>query len=104
MPGLTAPSDYSQEPPRHPSLSVNAKASQFIILFLSLCSPIFANSKYQSSLRFFLFPLRHRSMRSHRVRRWFPPTYSVSVSGLLERPKQIMMKDIWLVCVCVCLV
>jgi len=25
MPGLTAPSDYSKEPPRHPSLQINAK-------------------------------------------------------------------------------
>lgn len=25
MPGLTAPSDYSLEPPRHPCLQINAK-------------------------------------------------------------------------------
>jgi hypothetical protein len=27
MPGLTAPSDYAEEPPRHPALKINAKVS-----------------------------------------------------------------------------
>ena len=27
MPGLTAPSDYAEEPPRHPDLKINAKVS-----------------------------------------------------------------------------
>lgn len=34
MPGLTAPSDYSKEPPRHPSLQINSK----VINHLSLSS------------------------------------------------------------------
>ncbi|KOM56264.1 hypothetical protein LR48_Vigan10g215600 [Vigna angularis] len=41
MPGLTAPSDYSQEPPRHPSLLINAKASQFTIPFSLRVSQFF---------------------------------------------------------------
>lgn len=27
MPGLTAPSDYAEEPPRHPALKINSKVS-----------------------------------------------------------------------------
>lgn len=40
MPGLLAPSDYSQEPPRHPSLVINAKVNQVIPL-ASLLSLIY---------------------------------------------------------------
>lgn len=42
MPGLTAPSDYSKEPPRHPSLQINSKAQPnplFLFFFLSFLPP-----------------------------------------------------------------
>lgn len=34
MPGLTAPFDYSQEPPRHPTLLVNSKVCPFLKLLI----------------------------------------------------------------------
>ncbi|WVZ13482.1 hypothetical protein V8G54_011048, partial [Vigna mungo] len=108
MPGLTAPSDYSQEPPRHPSLLINAKASQFTIPF-SHCVPQFFQTLLTNRHRVFPFSvsdaiqcgatafclgclLRHlfRFLLQEESR------YSVFVSGLLERPKQLMMKDIWM--------
>lgn len=36
MPGLSGPDDYSQEPPRHPCLHINAKASFPFVLFNSI--------------------------------------------------------------------
>ena len=33
MPGLKAPSNYSNEPPRHPCLQINSKASLFFFAF-----------------------------------------------------------------------
>lgn len=33
MPGLRGPSDYSKEPPRHPSLKINAKVQSHSRLF-----------------------------------------------------------------------
>lgn len=33
MSGLRAPSDYSQEPPRHPSLIVNSQVNSLILFY-----------------------------------------------------------------------
>ncbi|TKY45307.1 Sulfite oxidase [Spatholobus suberectus] len=113
MPGLTAPSDYSQDPPRHPSLLINAKA----FIPFSLRSPIFPNAKYQLFLLCFSQePFNAEPPRSALVASYVTPSdffykrnhgpipivedinsrYSVFVSGLVERPKQLFMKDIWL--------
>ena len=31
MPGMIAPSDYSQEPARHPALKINAKVTMLVV-------------------------------------------------------------------------
>ncbi|XP_027925043.1 sulfite oxidase [Vigna unguiculata] len=86
MPGLTAPSDYSQEPPRHPSLLINAK------------TPFNAEPPRSALVASYVTPSDFFYKRNHGpipivedINR-----YSVFVSGLLERPRQIMMKDIWM--------
>ncbi|KAL2564594.1 hypothetical protein AAZV13_19G055600 [Glycine max] len=86
MPGLTAPSDYSQEPPRHSSLLINAK------------EPFNAEPPRAALVASYVTPSDFFYKRNHgpipiveNINR-----YSVNVSGLVERPKQLFMKDIWM--------
>ncbi|KAF2563408.1 hypothetical protein F2Q70_00018026 [Brassica cretica] len=65
MPGIRGPSDYSQEPSRDPSLKINAKASP----------PFFFD--FVSDLLF--------------IRFW---GYSLSVTGLIDNPTKLFIKDI----------
>ncbi|CAA6667884.1 unnamed protein product [Spirodela intermedia] len=64
MPGLRAPSDYSQEPARHPALKINAKE-----------------------------PFNAEPPRAALVASYVTP-YRVSICGLVEKPKQLSMDEI----------
>lgn len=82
MPGVRGPSDYSREPPRHPSLQINAKASLFFFFFF-----------FCNSIQFHFFDsiwihiqnqsinCRNLSMRSHRVQLWFRRTWLLWISS-----------------------
>ncbi|KAK7380836.1 hypothetical protein VNO78_33355 [Psophocarpus tetragonolobus] len=85
MAGLTAPSDYSQDPPRHPSLLINAK------------QPFNAEPPRSALVASYVTPSHFFYKRNHApipivqdIHR-----YSVFLSGLVECPKQLFMKDIW---------
>ncbi|KAM7267797.1 hypothetical protein ACFE04_009963 [Oxalis oulophora] len=79
MPGLRAPSDYSQEPPRHPSLEpFNAEPPRSLLI-----------SSYVTPVHLFY-------KRNHGP---IPivddiQSYYVVISGLIDNPKKIFMKDI----------
>lgn len=84
MPGLTAPSDYSNEPPRHPSLQINSK------------EPFNAEPPRVALVSSYVTPVELFYKRNHgpipvvdAIER-----YSVSVVGLVENPKKLFMKDI----------
>ncbi|KAK7260611.1 hypothetical protein RIF29_26809 [Crotalaria pallida] len=84
MPGLTAPSDYSTDPPRHPSLQINSK------------EPFNAEPPRSALVSSYLTPADLFYKRNHGpvpivddIER-----YSVSLSGLVENPKQLFMNDI----------
>ncbi|TXG54868.1 hypothetical protein EZV62_020124 [Acer yangbiense] len=142
MPGLTAPSDYALEPPRHPALQINAKVFLFIyfILFLFFLFIAFFNinfrissvccMKYLSNLSFlieyscvnFIFgglvlwmqqPFNAEPPRSALISSYVTPVdffykrnhgpipivedvekYYFSITGLIENPKDLFMKDI----------
>ncbi|CAJ2663493.1 unnamed protein product [Trifolium pratense] len=84
MPGLTAPSDYSKEPPRHPSLQINAK------------EPFNAEPNRLALIASYVTPSDFFYKRNHGP---IPivediDRYSVVISGLLEHSKQLFMKDI----------
>ncbi|KAL0377292.1 UNVERIFIED_CONTAM: Sulfite oxidase [Sesamum radiatum] len=81
MPGLTAPSDYAQEPPRHPALVVNSKlAESAAVPFLSL-NP-FLRCDYAKNVLG-----GENKMKSI--------LYSFYITGLIGNPKELFMKDIW---------
>ncbi|KAK4282253.1 hypothetical protein QN277_013651 [Acacia crassicarpa] len=84
MPGLTAPSDYSLEPPRHPSLLINAK------------TPFNAEPPRSALISSYLTPSDFFYKRNHGpipivddIERYF-----ISISGLIENSKSLFMKDI----------
>ncbi|KAG6602667.1 Sulfite oxidase, partial [Cucurbita argyrosperma subsp. sororia] len=84
MPGLIAPSDYSQEPPRHPCLRINAK------------EPFNAEPPRSVLISSYVTPVDFFYKRNHgpiplvdNIER-----YSVSLNGLIENPKELFMKDI----------
>ncbi|XLR69973.1 hypothetical protein HN51_017105 [Arachis hypogaea] len=84
MPGLTAPSDYSKEPPRHPCLKINSK------------EPFNAEPPRSALTCSYVTPSDFFYKRNHGP---IPivediERYSVMVSGLVEKPKQLFMKDI----------
>lgn len=79
MPGLTAPSDYSREPPRHPSLIINAKATFFFLnfhfisilyTFVMICFSLLIFPTFVKDSVVF-GGARNRSMLSLRGRPWF---------------------------------
>ncbi|KAM7280380.1 hypothetical protein ACFE04_007514 [Oxalis oulophora] len=87
MPGLNAPSDYSQEPPRHPSLVINAK------------EPFNAEPPRSLLASSYVTPVDLFYKRNHGP---IPivddlETYHVLISGLIDNPKtnSLFMKDIW---------
>ncbi|XP_048337146.2 sulfite oxidase isoform X2 [Ziziphus jujuba] len=84
MPGLTAPSDYSQDPPRHPCLRINSK------------QPFNAEPPRSALINSYVTPVDLFYKRNHGP---IPivddiERYSVTISGLVEDPRKLSMKDI----------
>ncbi|XP_024185809.1 sulfite oxidase isoform X2 [Rosa chinensis] len=84
MPGVTGPSDYSREPPRHPSLKINAK------------EPFNAEPPRSALGAAYVTPVEFFYKRNHGP---IPVvddvhSYSVSITGLIENPKQLFLNDI----------
>ncbi|XP_062151631.1 sulfite oxidase isoform X2 [Alnus glutinosa] len=84
MPGVRGPSDYSQEPPRHPCLKINAK------------EPFNAEPPRSALVSSYVTPVDLFYKRNHGP---IPivddiERYCVSISGLVENPKELFMKDI----------
>ncbi|XP_028771351.1 sulfite oxidase isoform X1 [Neltuma alba] len=84
MPGLRAPSDYSGEPPRHPCLRINSK------------EPFNAEPPRSLLISSYLTPADFFYKRNHgpvpiidNIERYF-----ISISALIEKPRQLWMKDI----------
>uniref|UniRef100_A0A7N0UA63 Sulfite oxidase n=1 Tax=Kalanchoe fedtschenkoi TaxID=63787 RepID=A0A7N0UA63_KALFE len=85
MPGLIAPSDYSREPPRHPSLQINSK------------EPFNAEPPRSALIGSYVTPVDLFYKRNHGP---IPlvedlEKYSISIQGLVDCQKQIFMKDVW---------
>ncbi|XP_057800597.1 sulfite oxidase [Salvia miltiorrhiza] len=85
MPGLRGPSDYSQEPPRHPSLAINSK------------EPFNAEPRRKDLVSSYITPVEFFYKRNHGP---IPVVddldkYSVSITGLRGRAIELFMKDIW---------
>ncbi|TMX05914.1 hypothetical protein EJD97_000048 [Solanum chilense] len=84
MPGIEGPSDYSREPPRHPSLKINAK------------EPFNAEPTRSALISSYVTPVDFFYKRNHGP---IPVVddierYSVSLSGLIKNSKDLFMKDI----------
>ncbi|KAI5672212.1 hypothetical protein M9H77_12576 [Catharanthus roseus] len=85
MPGLKSPSDYTQEPPRHPSLKINSK------------EPFNAEPPRSALISSYVTPVDFFYKRNHGP---IPivediERYSFSFTGLIENSKDLYMKDIW---------
>lgn len=85
MPGLKAPSDYTQEPPRHPSLKINAK------------EPFNAEPPRSALISSYVTPVDLFYKRNHGP---IPivddiERYTVSLTGLIDNSAELFMKDIW---------
>ncbi|KDP46286.1 hypothetical protein JCGZ_10126 [Jatropha curcas] len=85
MPGIEGPSDYAQEPPRHPSLKINSK------------QPFNAEPPRSALVSSYVTPVDLFYKRNHGP---IPivddiERYSVTISGLIDRPRELFMKDIW---------
>ncbi|XP_057488970.1 sulfite oxidase-like isoform X1 [Actinidia eriantha] len=85
MPGIRGPSEYSQEPPRHPCLKINSK------------EPFNAEPPRPALISSYVTPVDFFYKRNHGP---IPivddmERYSVSIAGLIDNPKQLFMKDIW---------
>lgn len=84
MPGLSGPSDYSQEPPRHPSLKINAQ------------QPFNAEPHRSTLVSSYITPVDFFYKRNHGP---IPivddiERYRVSVGGMVEKPIQLSMREI----------
>lgn len=84
MPGLTAPSSYSQEPPRHPILQINSK------------EPFNAEPPRSALISSYVTPVDFFYKRNHGP---IPivddiESYYVSICGLIENSKDLFMRDI----------
>nr|GEW36545.1 sulfite oxidase [Tanacetum cinerariifolium] len=84
MPGIRAPVNYSEEPDRHPALKINAK------------QPFNAEPPRQALVSSYVTPTEFFYKRSHGP---IPVVddlqrYSVSFNGLIDKPKELFMKDI----------
>ncbi|RYR21848.1 hypothetical protein Ahy_B03g067161 isoform D [Arachis hypogaea] len=93
MPGLTAPSDYSKEPPRHPCLKINSKASLIVILIIPRSHEPFNVEPPRSALTCsYATPSNLFYKRNHGP---IPIVEDIErYSVLVEKPKQLFMKDI----------
>ncbi|OAY29636.1 sulfite oxidase isoform X2 [Manihot esculenta] len=85
MPGIRGPSDYSLEPPRHPSLKINSK------------QPFNAEPPRSALASSYVTPVDFFYKRNHGP---IPVVddierYSVSITGLIDNPIELLMKDIW---------
>ncbi|RLN03772.1 sulfite oxidase [Panicum miliaceum] len=85
MPGLTAPSDYAEEPPRHPALKINSK------------EPFNAEPHRSALVTSYITPVDFFYKRNHGP---IPKVedlsrYNVYISGLVNKPIQLSMADIW---------
>lgn len=85
MPGLTAPSDYAEEPPRHPALKINSK------------EPFNAEPHRSELVASYITPVDFFYKRNHGP---IPKVedlsrYAVSISGLVNKSIQLSMADIW---------
>ncbi|CAN7041184.1 unnamed protein product [Brassica oleracea var. botrytis] len=84
MPGIRGPSEYSQEPPRDPCLKVNAK------------EPFNAEPPRSALVSSYVTPVHLFYKRNHGP---IPivdhiENYSVAVTGLIDNPKMLFIKDI----------
>ncbi|CAH8385749.1 unnamed protein product [Eruca vesicaria subsp. sativa] len=84
MPGIRGPSEYSQEPARDPSLKVNAK------------EPFNAEPTRSALVQTYVTPVNLFYKRNHGP---IPivdhlPSYSVAFTGLLNKPRNLSIKDI----------
>ncbi|TYJ28389.1 hypothetical protein E1A91_A07G255800v1 [Gossypium mustelinum] len=84
MPGLSGPSDYSQEPSRHPCLHINAK------------EPFNAEPPRSALVSSYVTPVELFFKRNHGP---IPlvddiERYCVDISGLIETPKKLYFRDI----------
>ncbi|KAF5479815.1 hypothetical protein F2P56_000606 [Juglans regia] len=84
MPGVKGPSDYSKEPPRHPCLKINSK------------EPFNAEPPRSALISSYVTPADLFYKRNHGP---IPivddlERYCVSISGLIENPNELFMKDI----------
>ncbi|CAD6262645.1 unnamed protein product [Miscanthus lutarioriparius] len=85
MPGLTAPSDYAEEPPRHPALKINSK------------EPFNAEPQRSALVASYITPVDFFYKRNHGP---IPKVedlsrYTISISGLVNKSIQLSMADIW---------
>ncbi|PIN22952.1 Sulfite oxidase [Handroanthus impetiginosus] len=85
MPGLRAPSDYTEEPPRDPALVINSK------------EPFNAEPRRSDLISSYVTPVEFFYKRNHGP---IPVVddidkYSVSITGLIGTSKELFMKDIW---------
>ncbi|KAL5717606.1 sulfite oxidase [Ranunculus cassubicifolius] len=84
MPGVRGPSDYSQDPPRHPSLLINAK------------EPFNAEPPRSALISSYVTPVDLFYKRNHGP---IPivddiHSYRVTICGLLENPKELSLAHI----------
>ncbi|KAA3459453.1 Sulfite oxidase [Gossypium australe] len=110
MLGLSGPSDYSQEPSRHPCLHINAKAS---FSFVLLCHSLIGVSSSKPLTSLVQEPFNAEPPRSALVSSYVTPVelffkrnhgpiplvddierYCVDISGLIETPKKLYFRDI----------
>ncbi|KAL6011053.1 hypothetical protein ACLOJK_001497 [Asimina triloba] len=93
MPGLRAPRDYSEEPPRHPSLKINAK------------EPFNAEPPRSALIASYVTPVDMFYKRNHGpipivddIERQYlallSSRYRVSINGSVENPIQLSMAEI----------
>ncbi|EYU45405.1 hypothetical protein MIMGU_mgv1a0105441mg, partial [Erythranthe guttata] len=88
MPGLRAPSDYKQEPPRHPALAINSK------------QPFNAEPRRSDLVSSYVTPVDFFYKRNHGpipvlMESILLTRYSVSITGVIGSTKELFMKDIW---------
>ncbi|XP_042499410.1 sulfite oxidase isoform X2 [Macadamia integrifolia] len=84
MPGIRGPAEYSQEPPRHPCLKINAK------------EPFNAEPPRSALISSYVTPVEFFYKRNHGP---IPVVddierYCVSIFGLIENPRELSMADI----------
>ncbi|TYG52672.1 hypothetical protein ES288_D09G047100v1 [Gossypium darwinii] len=84
MPGIKGPSDYSQEPPRHPSLQINSKV------------PFNAEPPRSALASSYVTPVDLFYKRNHGP---IPVVddierYCVDICGLIGTPKKLYMRDV----------